>query len=89
MFAGQKVVHVFHGVHNTTIVENYHATNNMLNSFLSAFDVWSGRGRCAVCSDDNHIKMSYEMHADFYDMMKTESFKTAMRFFGVSVVYDL
>ena len=84
----RKRVLIFPSVHGTTMVVNYDATNGNLNTFLSAFDVWKGRGNHKLSDDNNHFEVWFEMDFDFYSLSKCDTLRKAIEHFGVEVVHD-
>jgi hypothetical protein len=59
-----------------------------LNTFLSAFDVWKGRGNHKLSDDNNHFEVCFEMDFDFYSLSKCDTLRKAIEHFGVEVVHD-
>jgi hypothetical protein len=84
----RKRVLIFPSVHATTNVVNYDATNNCLNTFLSAFDVWNSKGNFKLSDDNNHQEVWFEMDFDFYMISKCDTLRKAIEHFGVEVVHD-
>lgn len=84
----RKRVLIFPSVHGTTMVVNYDVTNRVLNSFLSAFDVWNGFGNFKRSSDNIHQEVWFEMDFDFYMISKCDTLRKAIERLGVEVVHD-
>lgn len=84
----RKKMLVFKSPHNTTIVVNYMADNNYLNTFLATFDIWNGNGNFQLSKDERHCEVCFEMDAGFYEIADTETMKSAFKRFGVEVVFD-
>ena len=84
----RSFVYVFKSVHNTTNVINYDATNNMLNSFLSLFDIWKSNGKFKMSDDGNHQEVWFECSKSFMTLCKNEDFVNALDRMGVKVVFD-
>lgn len=84
----RKRVLVFPSVHGSTNVINYDASNSMLNTFLSAFDVWNSKGNFKVSDDNNHQEVWFEMDFDFYMVSKCDTLRKAIERFGVEVVHE-
>lgn len=84
----RKRVLIFPSVHGTTIAVNYDATNGGLNTFLSAFDVWKGRGNHKLSDDNIHQEVWFEMDFDFYMLSKCDTLRKAIERFGVEVIHD-
>ena len=78
MEQNRNFVYVFKSVHNTTIAINYSGRSDV-NTFLSYFDVWGGRGHQQLCSDENHSKFVFECSKEFYDFCHTEDFQRVFR----------
>jgi len=56
----RKFVYAFPNVNNAVSVVNYDATNNILNTFISRFDIWGGCGEHKISADRNHMEIWFE-----------------------------
>lgn len=74
--------------HRTTLVVNYMADNNLLNEFLSVFDIFDGYGDHQISDDNNHAEVHFEMSEEFFTIASTEIMQRALSKFGVKIEFE-
>ena len=86
-YSDRKVVYVFQSPHGTTSVVNYDYKNEAVNTLLSYFDIWGGKGELKQGIEENgrYNEMWFECPRDFLEVIQSNSFLNTLNRLGVNV----
>ena len=85
----RKFVYAFRNPsHRTISIVNYDADNNILNTFLSMFDIWGTSGEFKFSIDNNHQEVWFECHTSLWTALHTHVFHEAFKRMGVTLVFE-